>query len=671
MAGKGGQRGRTRGSALFCAAAFFVGGFEPQSPAAGVWQTVCPFAPSPLLLLALLFLFLRFPVATPAKSDPGRLAYACVLMQTWRGIVQGVKRKGYVFDLDSLTELPAHTLQGVLLFATPCLAAVAAIACGQGLVRQPRQLRHHKYIRHSYFGCGERSGGALLFLVLLLHARLPGVLSATFTTKVISQSNPLAGATNIITVSLVTDADLAATDSSIVTISGLSSAVATSPITLVDAGNDGEISFSDGTTAGNAAWFSGILTLNLASGMTLGSGTTYSFGFEVTNPATAQAAPTINIEASGTAAFAASVMTVPDSAAKGVTNGANALLVVVPNFDTKSIQQSTPVPGAQNTISITLQANCDLDDTSTVTISGLTASSTSDSLSLTVSTTSDALGTTAAWSQSSGELILTSTGTTSTTGYAVSFQITNPMTAQSSPAISVSATIEAGTSDASIAAVAMDKSGSALYGVTAGLDPMTVVQPVFSIKSIQQSTPVAGTLNTITVTVTANYNLEDDSTVTIAGLTVSQTAGSSSLPVTSTSNKFGVSGVWTQADGQLVLTAAGGGVASDTANTISFQLYNSDAAQNSPGVSIQASILDTGGNSVGSMAQVAMTKLGANLLGYANGLDPFEIVVHTITASGNAYPLIANSITVTGSQTGLYEYSGTARLHSTACEMTL
>ena len=62
------------------------------------------------------------------------------------------------------------------------------------------------------------------------------VLTASFTTKNIGQSNSLTGQSNTITVTIVTDANLAVTDSSAVTITGLSNAVASSHTTLLDKG---------------------------------------------------------------------------------------------------------------------------------------------------------------------------------------------------------------------------------------------------------------------------------------------------------------------------------------------------------------------------------------------------------------------------------------------------
>ena len=78
-------------------------------------------------------------------------------------------------------------------------------------------------------------------------------------------------------------------------------------------------------------------------------------------------------------------------------------------------------------------------------------------------------------------------------------------------------------------------------------------------KSIQQSTPVSGATNTVTMKLKLDVDLPENSTVTITGLTGSQTATSGSLAVTSTSSRLGRTGVWTQGSGQLVLTAESGG----------------------------------------------------------------------------------------------------------------
>jgi hypothetical protein len=174
--------------------------------------------------------------------------------------------------------------------------------------------------------------------------------------------------------------------------------------------------------------------------------------------------------------------------------------------------------------------------------------------------------------------------------------------AQESPYVSVSAEIEDGSvSVGSIASSAMEKPGSALYGVANGADPLLLVVPSFTLRSIRQSTPGSGATNTLTVSLTANFDLPAGSWVTITGLTGSPIADRASLPVSSTGGLLGTSGAWTQASGQLVLWVAGVGTESGTACEVTFELTNTDSAQPSPAVSVSAEIEDGSGNSVGSI----------------------------------------------------------------------
>merc|ERR1719263_303924 len=85
----------------------------------------------------------------------------------------------------------------------------------------------------------------------------------------------------------------------------------------------------------------------------------------------------------------------------------------------------------------------------------------------------------------------------------ITFTLTNPTSDLTSPDVSV----EAALTD----------------GISGGLAPLKVVVPTFSTKTIQQSSPVSGASNVMTVTLTANYDLTttggaSDATVTITGL---------------------------------------------------------------------------------------------------------------------------------------------------------
>jgi hypothetical protein len=327
--------------------------------------------------------------------------------------------------------------------------------------------------------------------------------------------------------------------------------------------------------------------------------------FVLTNKNSFQNSPAVSVSAeiqdgsgNSVGSIASAAMAKPGTALYGVANGADPLLTRVPQFvdaspsTSKSIRQSTPVPGVPNTLTVSLKPNFELPAGSTVTITGLTGSQTEDSGNLPVTSTDGRLGTSGAWTNSSGQLVLTAAGLgmVANRQYVVTFVLTNKAEAQSSPAVSVSAAIQdgSGNSVGSIVSGPMTKLGTDLYGVTDGADPLVVVVPSFSLKWIRQSTQVPGATNTLTVSLTANFNLAAGSTVTITGLTGSQTATSSILPVTSTSGLLGTSGEWTRSTGKLVLTAVSWGTASGTACVVTFELTNTDSAQSTPTVSVSA-----------------------------------------------------------------------------------
>jgi len=112
----------------------------------------------------------------------------------------------------------------------------------------------------------RQSGKLIWSIVLIAMIQSSHVDGARFTTKAIGQSTPIPGTTNRITVTLISDADLRASSSSVVTISGLCAAIVSSPIRLLDVGDNGEVIFSDGTTDGYGIWNAGTLMITIRSG---------------------------------------------------------------------------------------------------------------------------------------------------------------------------------------------------------------------------------------------------------------------------------------------------------------------------------------------------------------------------------------------------------------------
>jgi hypothetical protein len=192
--------------------------------------------------------------------------------------------------------------------------------------------------------------------------------------------------------------------------------------------------------------------------------------------------------------------------------------------------------------------------------------------------------------------------------------------------------------------------GSAACSVTA-----------WSIKAIGQSTPFATMNNTITVTLlSTTHDSLAGSTVTITGLTGSETNTTATLPVTSTDDALGTRGDW-DSDGTLVLTVAGGKTLDRGSEyTAAFELVNSGRGQNSPSIRIEATLKDMfpvlctgcyGNITVGTVAWVSMDKPGQPLYGVGNGADPLFIVqpYFSVKEIGQSNPFVfaRNTITVT------------------------
>ena len=91
--------------------------------------------------------------------------------------------------------------------------------------------------------------------------------------------------------------------------------------------------------------------------------TTYTFAVDIVNPSIAQTQPVISVMASGSSVFSRSNMTSPNTAAKNVPNGANALYITMPEFVVRRVSQRTCMAGASNLLSITLKTNMPLEHT--------------------------------------------------------------------------------------------------------------------------------------------------------------------------------------------------------------------------------------------------------------------------------------------------------------------
>jgi hypothetical protein len=167
-----------------------------------------------------------------------------------------------------------------------------------------------------------------------------------------------------------------------------------------------------------------------------------------------------------------------------------------------------------------------------------------------------------------------------------------------------------------------------LYGVDSGKDPLTVLVPAWMSKSVGQSTPVAETTNTISVTLKLNYHMAAGSKITISGLTGSATASNSNLPISSSCN-YGTTGNW-NSDGTLILTAVSGGNSAGVACIVSLDLVNG-RNQTSPTVQISTTIVDDLQKTLFSLSEEDMDKDTGDKQGVTGGATPLFIVIPKFT----------------------------------------
>ena len=221
-------------------------------------------------------------------------------------------------------------------------------------------------------------------IVLVIACWLPATRAQAFTQARIGQSTPLASASNLLSITLVSDTSLSADAGSAITLSGLGSASSASGSTVPllaatgGGGNNGELLFGS-----QAVWSStGTLTCKLVAGQTLAPGISYQFAFIVINPVGDQAAQTITIAASGSATLAPQVMVSDGGNVLGIEGGRAPLHTVVAAFSTAFVTQTTPLVSVINYIILFLRPNANIARDSRIAISGLNAATNSQKSSM-------------------------------------------------------------------------------------------------------------------------------------------------------------------------------------------------------------------------------------------------------------------------------------------------
>jgi hypothetical protein len=211
-----------------------------------------------------------------------------------------------------------------------------------------------------------------------------------YTTKTLAQSSIQQNSLNVITITL--QPNVAMSDGDIITITGLTGTQTATTTTLTVGGTDAA------TFGSSAGWnIDGTLTLTVDSGQSVSNSGNTVVTITVANPAATQSAPTVSVASSGSVAISGQTMV------GSVLDASEAQ-----EFTTKTLAESSTIQHTANVLTITLRPNVALAPSDEITIVGLTGTQTADAGALTVAGADAArFGSAAAWTQSTGTLVLT------------------------------------------------------------------------------------------------------------------------------------------------------------------------------------------------------------------------------------------------------------------------
>eukprot|EP00961_Rhodomonas_salina_P295938 3935902-Rhodomonas_salina.2 len=448
----------------------------------------------------------------------------------------------------------------------------------------------------------------------------------------------------------------------------------------------------------------GVLELDVAAVVPDVACSVFSFSFELKNQMEPRAAADVSMTMKGMYDFMIDVptFTIPStystwyvglpglSGATGFADpdeSADPLYVLEPEFTVYQMGQTSPWPADLNTLTLTLATNVPLTpDCSIITISNLEGACATDgplAMPPTVSIFEDLDGTAdfGTWVGEDDDLrgivigsmtFVPQSRTTVDTEYVLEFEVRNPVAAQNSPAIAVSAsgipfgatlvnkdltTVLANPCTNSPLVCEFDEGDAA---------PLLVYGPTFLQKDVSQSMPYPLKQNTITVTLLSNIPLSEGSLVTISNLKGGQTP-TDAITITPENGEDFQSGVgaatntgsWDY-DAKKLTVRVGTEIGAGTEIAFSFVLEN--PAQNDetetcgyeyPNVCVRASristpCLDCTQGQCVTLARQAMDpdfaqifvygSLGTWLYGQDAHYDPSALVTYGVPEQGDAYP---------------------------------
>ena len=474
----------------------------------------------------------------------------------------------------------------------------------------------------------------------------------------IKQLYPFSQAANVISVVFIPNFNMTSIDNSTIFLSGIDIQLPSILYLLpglaangLSSGFEGKDLFGTSNGIGTCTFQDGIIALSVFASKQLSSNQTCAFSLNFTNPNYDHQAPKLNISASSSSSTVDFVrMQYPGQKLLSVSNGTDPFTVLVPSFVLIIMSQSTPLPGAhQNILTIQFQLNLDLygnqisfaggllppRPASVISLFGIFGAIAPESVQLlpvSEGNSAETLfsnGTSAGWGLwRNGTMTLNViNGSTVRSGvnYSFSFSVRNPLVGQSAPYISIGAS---GT--ATLPLVGLSRPNIALLGVANGTNPLEIEPPLFLNKSISQSYPFSGALNTLSVSISLNFNMygADASVITITGLH-GAIAGNSVLLIPATNgNKAetlfsnGTSPGWGSWDnGTLKLYVIPNSfLAYHLVYAFSFVVTNPSYSQSSPSTSIGAS-------GTATVLSSAMVTPNLMLMGITNGSNPLEVVV--------------------------------------------
>jgi hypothetical protein len=386
----------------------------------------------------------------------------------------------------------------------------------------------------------------------------------TFVVRAIGQSNPVPGSSNFISITLIPSCDFEAR--SLITISGLTETLTPDvttdfPVeTLSPRGYPQWFSSTSWTQSQGKLFFklfnnsspSSRYQMESYIGMTFN--TSFVFRFHVRNPLTEQQSPSVNITAAIWSPWGPLYSPINQEMTKEsvmrlqVPKASDPLFIWKPVFTIQLMGQSNPLSKATNTLTVTFQTNFEVLPGSNFTITGLTGTMSPNTNRLGVG--SGGVGSAplanpshsvskfsadlSPWNQEEGKLTLLVTSSLNAHEiYVVEFEVRNSAVEQTNPPIYLEASWDSNLSSTLLEgrgflAGTVNKSEMSLarefrFGIANASLPLLTIFPRFDIKFIRQDYFYPNFTNTISVSLKANCNMTKNTSITILGLTGTQT----------------------------------------------------------------------------------------------------------------------------------------------------